>query len=184
MTDKTIAMEYDELLQLLATFESSMQAYYGGLEKLTNKNELRRLWSMMSDQEETHARLVRLMRKRLEGDPELRHSGFNVSSRNLKAVKEFIARYKAVLENPELDEKESFRLALDMEALEVDPIYRHFIDRQDKPTQDVFDELLESEDVHLNILVNAVKKYTSDPELHDYADEILEQEQEAGNGRA
>ena len=179
MADNTIKIEYDELLELLAAFESSMQAYYSGLEKLTDKPELQKLWSMMAEQEETHARLVRLMRKRLRSDPDLRHSEFEVMSRNIKAVKDFIARYKTVIDTPDLDEKESFRLALDMEALEVDPIYRHFIDRQDKPTQDVFDELLESEDVHLNILVNAVKKHTSDPELHDYAEEILEKEREA-----
>ncbi len=168
-----ITMKYDDLLELLAAFESSMNAYYSGLEKIYHNADLQRLWNKMAQQEETHARLVRLMQKRLAADPELKNSELKVQSRSIKAIQDFIDRYKTVLDTPDLSLQESFRWALDMESLELDPIYRHFIKKQDKPTQDVLGELLESEDVHLNILVKAVKKHIDDPEFHAYADEAL-----------
>jgi len=175
-----ITMQYDELLELLAAFESSMNAYYSGLERIYDNADLQRLWSKMAQQEETHARLVRLMQKRIESDPDLQQSSLEVNQRNIQVIRDFIDRYKTVLETPDLSLQESFRWALDMESLELDPIYRHFIEKQDKPTQDVLDELLESEDIHLNVLIKAVKKHIDDPEFLDYADEVAALQEQDG----
>ena len=174
----TLTIKYKDLLALMESLENGMKQYYEGLADRFHQRDLQRLWVMMSQQEETHVRLVRLMRKRSAEDDELQNSDMEVTAHSIKTIEDFLNDYPTVLDDPELTLKQGFQLALTLESLELEPIYEPFIARQDKPTQDVLQELLESEDMHLNILVKSIKRHIADKGFQEYADEILKKHSE------
>ncbi|MCF7804170.1 MAG: hypothetical protein K9N46_13905 [Candidatus Marinimicrobia bacterium] len=172
---ETLTIKYKELLSLMESVENGMKQYYIGLaERFTNR-DLQHLWIMMAQQEETHIRLVRLMRKRSARDEDLQNSEMEVSTESMETIRDFLDNYQKVLDDPELSIKQGFQLALTLESLELEPIYKPFIAKQDEPTQDVLEELLESEDMHLNILVKSVKRHINDKKFHQYADSVLQE---------
>jgi len=173
-----LQMRYRDLLALMEELEHGMKEYYEGLADRFTDQDLQKLWVMMAEQEETHTRLVRLMRKRSEDDQELLHSNMQVDAREIQTIREFLDEYPEVINKSELTLKESYRLALTLESLELSPIYKPFIAKQDKPTRDVLSELLDAEDMHLQILVKSVKKHIDDPEFLRYAEEVLEQHED------
>lgn len=162
----------------MESLENGMREYYEGLAERFTQRDLQRLWIMMAQQEETHVRLVRLMRKRSAEDDDLQNSDMQVSARSIQTIEDFLEEYPKVLDREDLTLKKGFELALTLESLELTPIYSPFIARQDKPTQDVLKELLDSEDMHLSILVKSVKRHISDKSFQRYADEILEEHSE------
>lgn len=168
-----LTVKYKDLLVLMESLEQGMKQYYQGLSERFTKPDLQRLWVTMAEQEETHTRLVRLMRKRSMDDEDLQNSEMKVNAHEYQTINNFLEEYPQVLQQEELSLRRGFEIALTLESLELTPIYRPFIARQDKPTRDVLEELLESEDMHLNILVKAVKKHIDDPEFHEYADQVL-----------
>ena len=172
---RTLTIKYQDLLELMESLENGMKKYYEGLADRFQQRDLQRLWVMMSQQEETHVRLVRLMRKRSAEDDELQNSDMEVTAHSIKTIEDFLEDYPKVLNDPDLSLKQGFQLALTLESLELEPIYEPFIARQDKPTQDVLQELLESEDMHLNILVKSIKRHIADEGFRQYADEVLEE---------
>ncbi|HKJ66856.1 MAG TPA: hypothetical protein VKA68_02775 [bacterium] len=176
-----LTVKYKDLLVLMESLEQGMKHYYEGLSERFTKPELQRLWVTMAEQEETHTRLVRLMRKRSMADEDLQNSDMKVNAHEYHTINNFLEEYPQVLQEEELSLRKGFEIALTLESLELTPIYRPFIARQDKPTRDVLEELLESEDMHLHILVKAVKKHIDDPDFHDYADQVLRQSSDASS---
>lgn len=173
-----LTIKYKDLLALMEELEHGMKQYYEGLAERFSEPELQKLWVMMAEQEETHTRLVRLMRKRSEGDEQLRNSDMHVNAREIQTIEDFLEEYPKIISKPNLTLKEGYRTALTLESLELTPIYKPFIAKQDKPTRDVLSELLDAEDMHLQILVKSVKKHIDDPEFLRYADEVLEEHEE------
>ncbi len=171
----TIKMKYGEILELMETVEHGMKLYYEGLTKRFEQPDLQRLWVMMAEQEETHTRLVRLMRKRSMDDEALQNTEMDVPAYDIKRMKEFLEEYPEILAKDNLTLEEGFKVAITLESLELTPIYKPFIIRQDKPTRDVLDELLDSEDMHLSLLVKAVRRHISDPEFLEYAERVLQE---------
>jgi len=176
--DSNVTIKYKDLLALMESLENGMREYYEGLAERFTQRDVQRLWIMMAQQEETHVRLVRLMRKRSAADEDLRNSDMQVNSQSMQTIEDFLEEYPKVLDRKDLTLKKGFELALTLESLELTPIYAPFIAKQDKPTQDVLKELLDSEDMHLNILVKSVKRHVSDRSFQQYADEILEKHAE------
>lgn len=172
---ETIVMKYGDILELMESLENGMKQYYEGLSERFTQPDLQRLWVMMAEQEETHTRLVRLMRKRSMDDDHLQNTEMEVPEYDINRIKKFLNEYKKILQNKNLSLKKGFEIALTLESLELTPIYRPFIIRQDKPTRDVLDELLDSEDMHLSIIVKAVKRHIKDPEFLAYAQQVLEE---------
>ncbi len=174
-----LTIKYRDLLALMEELENGMKQYYEGLADRFTEPNLQKLWVMMAEQEETHTRLVRLMRKRSEGDWQLENSVMEVSAREVQTIEDFLKEYETIITRPNLTLKEGFRTALTLESLELTPIYKPFIAKQDRPTRDVLAELLDAEDMHLQILVKAVKKHIQDPEFLRYADQVLEDHEES-----
>jgi len=170
----TQKIKYRELLILMESLEQGMKHYYEGLAERFTSPDLQRLWVTMAEQEETHTRLVRLMRKRSMDDHDLHNSEMDVNVREYETINNFLQNYPSILRKKNLTLRKSFEVAITLESLELTPIYKPFIARQDKPTQDVLEELLESEDMHLNILVKAIKKHIDDPEFQAWAEDILQ----------
>jgi|GEM_PF-1670556 len=172
--NETLTIPYKELLELMESLELGMKHYYEGLAERFTTPDLQRLWVMMAEQEETHTRLVRLMRKRSASDRDLQESEMQVNAREYYTINEFLEEYPRVLARENLTLEKGFEVALALESLELTPIYRPFIAKQDKPTRDVLEELLESEDMHLNILVKAVRRHIDDPDFREFAEEVLQ----------
>jgi len=168
----TKTIKYKDLLLLMESLEQGMKHYYEGLSRRFTQPDLQRIWITMAEQEETHTRLVRLMRKRSRDD-ELRNSDIEVNVREYETINAFLQEYPEILTEKSLSLQKGFEVAVTMESLELSPIFKPFIAKQDKPTQDVLEELLESEDMHLNILVKAIRKYVDDPEFQEWADKLL-----------
>jgi len=177
---ETLTIQYDDLLELLESLEHGMHDYYQGLANRAKQTDLKRLWVKMAEQEETHTRLVRLMRKRSADDDDLRQIEMDVSASSISTIEDFLSDYPRIIRNPDLTLEKSFRVALTLESLELTPIYKRFIEKQDKPTQDVLQELLESEDIHLNVLVKNVKRYIDNPDFQKYAEEVLADKVQSG----
>jgi rubrerythrin len=169
----TVKMKYGEILELMESVEHGMKLYYEGLTEKFDQPDLQRLWVMMAEQEETHTRLVRLMRKRSMDDEDLQNTDMDVPAYDINRIKQFLEEYQDILAREDLTLKEGFQVAITLESLELTPIYKPFIIRQDKPTRDVLDELLDSEDMHLSLLVKAVRRHIKDPEFLEYAERVL-----------
>ncbi len=169
----THTMPYNDMLDVMESLERAMQRFYQGLSKRFTNPDLQRLWVTLAEQEETHVRLVRIMQKRSRKDEVLQKSTVEIDTREYQAIQKFFDEYPEMLHGDDLSPRKAFDTAIALENLELAPIVRPFLARQDQPTREVLGDLLASEEMHLNILVKAGKKHIDDPDFHENADRLL-----------
>ena len=87
----------------------------------------------------------------------------------MSKIEDFIKTSEEKINNEDFDLNAALQEAFDLETLEVNDIYDRIIESPREPFLAVIDHLIESEDAHLNSLVEAILEYASSDKLIEKA---------------
>ena len=90
----------------------------------------------------------------------------------ISKVGEFIKTSEEKLASDNFDLNSALQEAYDLETLEINEIYDRIIESPKAAFMAVIDHLVESEEAHLNALIEAILKYSTDADLKEKATKL------------
>jgi len=162
--DETV-LELDMLLDKIEDLELRVHDYYYRLVKLFPEEEIKAVWSTMANQEVKHSAIIGVIHKLSRKEPHLFLERFEVKRSTIEKIDRFIRTYSEKITSDDFSLDEAFAQALDIETLELNAIYDRIIESLREPYNAIMRELVESEQIHLKVLCEAIKKHARNPEL-------------------
>ena len=165
----------------MESLERGVERYYRKVaERFTTPHDLRVFWEEMADQEATHATIIGTLANMLRRNPDMFVDEIRVSYRTVEKIKDFLLASEAKIDSPSFTLNDALAEALELETIELNDIYGKIIRSPKDPFRAVVADLIESEDVHLKVLINSIKRFATDDALILRADFLLRTH--GGNG--
>ena len=159
-----------ELLRIMGGLELRMHQFYKQVAKKFNEpDDIRVFWDSLSQQESVHATIIYTLSNMYKHNPGMFKGMVEVDYITISKIENFINTSEAKIGNDDFDLNSALQEAYDLETLEVNEIYDRIIDSPKEPFRAVIEHLIESEDAHLNSLVETILKYSSSDELKEKA---------------
>ena len=137
--------------------------------KFTEPEDIRVFWDSLAQQESIHSTIIYTLSNMYRNNPGMFNEIVEVDDITISKIEEFIQTAEDKINNPDFDLNSALQEAYDLETLEINEIYDRIIESPREPFRAVIDHLIESEDAHLNSLVEAILKYASSDKLKEKA---------------
>ena len=172
MKDKDV-FSTPELLRIMGGLELRMNQFYTQVAKKFNKpDDIRVFWDSLSQQESIHSTIIYTLSNMYKNNPEMFNEIVEVDYITISKIEDFIKTSEEKLADNDFDLDAALQEAYELETLEINEIYDRIIDSPKEPFRAVIDHLIESEDAHLNSLVEAILKYASSDKLREKAENL------------
>ena len=153
--------------------ERRMGEFYGAVAaKFTEPDDVRIFWESLAQQESVHATVIQTLSNMNRNNPSMFTDFVKVDQITIDKIEEFIKGSEGKIESEDFDLDAAFKEAYELETLEINEIYDRIIQSPSEPFKAVISHLVDSEDAHLNSLVQAILKYASSDELKKKAENL------------
>ncbi|MCH8980894.1 hypothetical protein IH922_02620 [candidate division KSB1 bacterium] len=150
-----------------------MQQYYQKVaEKFPQPNDIRVFWDSLAQQESIHATIISTLTNMFRNNPEMFSEIVEVDYSTILKMENFILTSEEKLESTDFTLDDALNEAFELETLEINEIYDRIIESPKEPFRAVIDHLIESEEAHLNSLIEAIMKYSSKDSLKEKAQNL------------
>jgi len=172
MNDKSV-LSTPELLRIMGGLELRMNQFYTQVAKKFNKPEdIRVFWDSLAQQESIHSTIIYTLSNMYKNNPGMFNEIVEVDYVTISKIEDFIKTSEDKINKEDFDLDAALEEAYELETLEINEIYDRIIESPREPFQAVIDHLIESEDAHLNSLVEAILKYASSDKLREKAENL------------
>ena len=159
-----------ELLRIMGGLELRMNQFYTQVaKKFTEPEGIRIFWDSLAQQESVHSTIIYTLSNMYRNNPGMFNEIVEVDYATMSKIEDFIKTSEEKINNEDFDLNAALQEAFDLETLEVNDIYDRIIESPREPFLAVIDHLIESEDAHLNSLVEAILEYASSDKLIEKA---------------
>jgi len=159
-----------ELLHIMGGLELKMQQYYVKVaRKFQKPDEIRIFWDSLAQQESVHATIIATLTNMYRNNPTMFNKIVEVDYSTMLKMEEFILTSEEKLNSDDFSLDDALNEAFDLETLEINEIYDRIIESPKEPFRAVIDHLVESEEAHLNSLVEAILKFSTQDSLKEKA---------------
>jgi len=145
------------VLNLLEDLETSMRDIYHWLStELAHEPEVSRLFRRLSSEEEAHAELVRYQKRLVRQNPDK----FATVSTELDELDEVLAFVRGILDTkPEMDVDRALKLAMDLESLDEERLYRRVVGESCPELLTLVENLSHNDEQHVQLLTSFIDQY-------------------------
>jgi len=145
------------VLNMLEEIEISMKNLYQWVsEEFSDDLDLSRTFQRMSREEETHAGMVRYQKRLIRQNPD----SFDKVSIDLSGLREFLDFISSIRKNsPGLTEEGALKLAIQLEGMDEERMYRHTIVESCPELKELIHGLTQSDEQHCVFLKDFAKRY-------------------------
>ena len=162
-----------ELLNIMGGLELRMQQYYVKVaEKFQEPNDIRVFWDSLAQQESIHATIITTLTNMYRNNPNMFNNFVEVDYSTISKMENFILTSEEKLKRADFSLDDALNEAFELETLEINEIYDRIIDSPKEPFYAVIDHLIESEEAHLNSLIEAIMKFSSNDSLKEKAQDL------------
>ncbi len=162
-----------ELLNIMGGLELRMQQYYVKVaEKFPQPNDIRVFWDSLAQQESIHATIISTLTNMFRNNPEMFSNMVEIDHSTISKMENFILTSEEKLDNADFSLDDALNEAFELETLEINEIYDRIIESPKEPFRAVIDHLIESEEAHLNALIEAIMKFSSNDSLKEKAQSL------------
>ena len=162
-----------ELLNIMGGLELRMQQYYVKVaEKFPQPNDIRVFWDSLAQQESIHATIISTLTNMFRNNPEMFSNMVEIDHSTISKMENFILTSEEKLDNADFSLDDALNEAFELETLEINEIYDRIIESPKEPFRAVIDHLIESEEAHLNSLIEAIMKFSSNDSLKEKAQSL------------
>jgi len=155
-----------ELLPAIESLERGVERYYRKVAKrFTTPRDLRVFWEEMADQEATHATIIGTLANMLRRNPDMFVDQIRVRYRTVEKIRDYLLTSEAQINSPDFTLDQALAQALELETIELNDIYEKLIRSPKDPFKAVIADLIESEDLHLTVLLHSIKRFATDDAL-------------------
>ena len=150
-----------------------MQQYYEKVaKKFQEPDDIRIFWVSLAQQESVHATIIATLTNMYRNNPTMFSDIVEVDYSTMSKMEEFILTSEEKLKNDEFSLDDALNEAFNLETLEINEIYDRIIESPKEPFLAVIDHLIESEEAHLNSLVEAIMSYSTQDSLIEKAQKL------------
>ncbi len=147
-----------------------MNQFYTQVARKFNKPEgIRVFWDSLAQQESVHSTIIYTLSNMYRNNPGMFKEIVEVDHATISKMEDFIKTSEDKINNENFDLDAALQEAYELETLEINEIYDRIIESPKEPFLAVIDHLIESEDAHLNALVEAILKYARNDSLREKA---------------
>ncbi|MCH8927661.1 MAG: hypothetical protein IIB39_02980 [Candidatus Marinimicrobia bacterium] len=162
-----------ELLNIMGGLELRMQQFYLKVaEKFPQPDDIRVFWDSLAQQESIHATIISTLTNMYRNNPNMFSHIVEIDYSTILKMENFILTSEAKLKNDDFSLDDALNEAFELETLEINEIYDRIIESPKEPFRAVIDHLIESEEAHLNSLIEAIMKYSSIDSLKEKAQNL------------
>lgn len=171
--NETNTYSTSELLNIMGGLELRMQQYYLKVaEKFPEPNDIRVFWDSLAQQESIHATIISTLTNMYRNNPEMFSDIVEVDHSTISKMENFMLTSEEKLESNDFTLDDALNEAFELETLEINEIYDRIIESPKEPFRAVIDHLIESEEAHLNSLIEAIMKFSSKDSLKEKAQNL------------
>jgi len=150
-----------------------MQQYYEKVaKKFQEPDDIRIFWESLAQQESVHATIIATLTNMHRNNPTMFSDIVEVDYSTVSKMEEFILTSEEKLKNDEFSLDDALNEAFNLETLEINEIYDRIIESPKEPFLAVIDHLIESEEAHLNSLVETIMSYSTQDSLIEKAQKL------------
>jgi len=162
-----------ELLNIMGGLELRMQQYYLKVaEKFQHPNDIRVFWDSLAQQESIHATIISTLTNMYRNNPDMFSNFVEIDHSTISKMENFILTSEEKLDNADFSLDDALNEAFELETLEINEIYDRIIESPKEPFRAVIDHLIESEEAHLNALIEAIMKFSFNDSLKGKAQSL------------